>query len=72
MTRHQVPRRRRTVRRLRAASAGMATGLFGFLQVFWDPNRQAIQDKTAHTVVVDLRRKLAGPAQAAPPTEEPR
>jgi hypothetical protein len=45
--------------------------MFGFLQVFWDPNRQAIQDKTAHTVVIDLRRKLAGPAPAAQP-EEPR
>ena len=37
-------------------AAGMATGLFGFAQVFWDGNRQAIQDKTAHTVVVDLKR----------------
>ena len=33
----------------------MATGGLGFLQILWDPNRQAIQDKTAHTVVVDLR-----------------
>jgi RDD family len=37
-------------------AAGMATGMFGFAQVFWDGNRQAIQDKTAHTVVIDLRR----------------
>ncbi|MGO4894373.1 RDD family protein [Flavobacterium sp. W21_SRS_FM6] len=35
--------------------AGFATGLLGFLQVYWDPNRQAIQDKISHTVVIDLR-----------------
>jgi len=47
-------------------AAGMATGMFGFAQIFWDRNRQAIQDKTAHTVVVDERRarKLA---RAEPP-----
>ncbi|MFZ6747966.1 RDD family protein [Undibacterium sp. Ren11W] len=37
-------------------AAGMATGGIGFLQVLWDVNRQAIQDKIAHTVVIDLRR----------------
>jgi len=44
-------------------AAGMATGFFGFLQILWDPNRQAIQDKTAHTVVIDARstRRLALP-----------
>lgn len=35
--------------------AGIATGLLGFLQVFWDPNRQAIQDKIAETLVIDER-----------------
>jgi hypothetical protein len=35
-------------------SAGFATGLMGFLQVFWDPNRQAIQDKISETLVIDL------------------
>jgi len=35
--------------------AGLATGLLGFLQVFWDPNRQAIQDKISETLVIDLR-----------------
>ncbi|WP_240615522.1 RDD family protein [Alteromonas facilis] len=34
--------------------AGLATGLLGFLQVLWDPNRQAIQDKISETLV--LRR----------------
>jgi hypothetical protein len=34
----------------------MATGMIGFVQVLWDDNRQAIQDKIAHTVVIDLRQ----------------
>lgn len=32
--------------------AGFATGLMGFLQIFWDANRQAIQDKISATVVI--------------------
>jgi uncharacterized RDD family membrane protein YckC len=40
-------------------AAGLATGGMGFLQVLWDPNRQAVQDKLAHTVVVDLRSPRA-------------
>jgi len=44
-------------------AAGLATGGTGFLQVLWDPNRQAVEDKLAHTVVVDLR----GPRAAAAP-----
>ncbi|MEO5689445.1 MAG: RDD family protein [Burkholderiaceae bacterium] len=36
-------------------AAGLATGGMGFVQVLWDPNRQAVEDKLAHTVVVDLR-----------------
>lgn len=45
-------------------AAGMATGMTGFLQLLWDSNRQAIQDKTAHTVVIDARssKRLALPA----------
>ena len=62
----------RAFKRYGGYAAGMATGMFGFLQVFWDPNRQAIQDKTAHTVVIDLRRKLATFQPAEPPAEEPR
>ncbi|MGB1297701.1 MAG: RDD family protein [Psychrobium sp.] len=34
--------------------AGLATGLLGFIQVYWDANRQAIQDKISATVVIDL------------------
>jgi hypothetical protein len=36
-------------------AAGVATGGMGFLQILWDANRQAVEDKLAHTVVVDLR-----------------
>ncbi len=52
-------------------AAGMATGMFGFAQVLWDPNRQAIQDKISHTVVVDLRAKRDIPP-TLPPESEPR
>ena len=37
-------------------AAGISTGLLGFLQIFWDPNRQAIQDKISATFVIDLSR----------------
>jgi uncharacterized RDD family membrane protein YckC len=36
-------------------AAGIATGLLGFAQVYWDPNRQAIHDRIAHTVVIRMR-----------------
>ena len=45
----------RCLKRYGGYAAGMATGGLGFLQLLWDPNRQGIQDRTAHTVVVDLR-----------------
>ena len=44
-------------------TAGFATGLLGFLQIFWDPNRQTIQDKIAETLV------LYRPAGATPIAE---
>ena len=37
-------------------AAGLSTGLLGFLQVYWDPNRQAIQDKISSTVVIDVSK----------------
>lgn len=37
--------------------AGFATGLLGFLQIFWQSNRQAIQDKISETLVLDLRKE---------------
>ncbi|MCH1571656.1 MAG: RDD family protein, partial [Longimicrobiales bacterium] len=33
-------------------AAGFATGLLGFAQIWWDSNRQAIQDRIVGTVVV--------------------
>jgi hypothetical protein len=33
-------------------AAGVATGLLGFAQIFWDRNRQAVQDKVSETVVI--------------------
>jgi len=38
--------------------AGLATGLLGFMQVMWDPNRQAIHDKISATIVVDADVKI--------------
>jgi hypothetical protein len=37
-------------------AAGTFTGLLGFLQIFWDSNRQGIQDKIGSTVVIDVRK----------------
>lgn len=45
-------------------AAGLATGLLGFLQLYWDRNRQGIHDKIAGTVVVDLRDKRREAARA--------
>lgn len=33
-------------------AAGIATGLLGFAQIYWDPNRQCVHDKIGGTVVV--------------------
>lgn len=33
-------------------AAGLATGLLGFARLLWEPNRQAIEDKIAWTVVL--------------------
>lgn len=35
----------------------LAALLLGFLQIYWDANRQGIHDKIAGTVVVDFRDK---------------
>ena len=48
-------------------AAGVATGLLGFAQVWWDPNRQAIHDKIAETVVV----RESKPLIPGPWTEKP-
>ena len=36
--------------------AGLATGLLVFIQIFWDPNRQAMHDKISSTIVIDNRK----------------
>lgn len=36
--------------------AGVATGLLGFIQIYWDPNRQAIHDQISATVVIDVKK----------------
>ncbi|WP_416305554.1 RDD family protein [Neptunicella sp. SCSIO 80796] len=47
--------------------AGLATGLLGFLQIYWDPNRQAIQDKISETLVIQTNLpKHKGFEQKAP------
>jgi len=53
----------RCLKRYGGYAAGMATGGLGFVQALWDPNRQALQDKAAHTAVVDLRAAAAGAQQ---------
>ena len=60
----------RSLRRYGGYAAGMATGGLGFMQMLWDPNRQAIQDRTAHTAVIDLRAPRRLP-QLAPPPGDP-
>ncbi|WP_394393416.1 RDD family protein [Shewanella woodyi] len=51
--------------------AGFATGLLGFLQIYWDANRQAIQDKISATVVIDLNRlKQEEPIQIVLPERQ--
>lgn len=51
--------------------AGLVTGGFGLAQLLWDRNRQGLQDKVAHTVVVDEREtsrlERSGELPALPP-----
>lgn len=47
-------------------AAGFATGLLGFLQVFWDPNRQAIHDQISFTAVIrDVRGEALAQLRSA-------
>jgi len=61
-------------------AAGLFTGLMGYMQVYWDRNRQAIQDKISETVVIRDRglplpvagaRPGAVPHQPQPPFGQP-
>ncbi len=51
-------------------AAGLFTGLTGYMQVYWDRNRQAIQDKISETVVI-RDRGLPLPVAAARPGPGP-
>ncbi|HLO94833.1 MAG TPA: RDD family protein, partial [Burkholderiaceae bacterium] len=51
--------------------ASMGTGGMGFVQMVWDANRQALQDKAAHTVVLDLRRRDRLPVDVEPAPSKP-
>ena len=42
--------------RLGGYAAGVATGLLGFFQIFWDPNRQGIHDRIAGTAVIRTKK----------------
>jgi hypothetical protein len=48
-------------------AAGLFTGLTGYMQVYWDRNRQAIQDKISETVVIRHHRGMALPEAAPAP-----
>jgi hypothetical protein len=49
----------RCLKRYGGYAAGMATGGIGFAQVLWEPNRQGLHDKAAHTAVFDERTPAA-------------
>lgn len=50
-------------------AAGFTTGLLGFFQIYWDANRQAIQDKISATVVIDVRKSKHEAALEHPPID---
>ena len=41
--------------------ASTAEFFFGFIQAFWNPNRMALHDKMAETIVIKLSKKIATP-----------
>jgi len=41
-------------RRYGGYAASVVTGLSGFFQIYWDPNRQGLHDKVSSTVVIKL------------------
>jgi hypothetical protein len=49
-------------------AAGLFTGLTGYMQIYWDRNRQAIQDKISETVVI---RDYGQPLPVARPATMP-
>jgi hypothetical protein len=59
----------RSLKRYGGYAAGVATGGVGLLQILWDPNRQGLQDKAAHTAVIDLRAPRRLPQLDEAPAE---
>lgn len=53
-------------------SASFFTGLVGFIEIFWDANRQGLQDKLVHTVVVDETGRRARPRTPGDPADATR
>jgi hypothetical protein len=51
-------------------AAGVVTGLIGFAQVLWDPNRQGVEDKIAGTVVIRMADATT-PLRGATPSDSP-
>jgi hypothetical protein len=53
--------------RFHGYAASMITGLIGFLQILWDPNRQCLHDRVAETVVIreGMRVLATSPAPSA-------
>lgn len=56
-------------------TAGLATGLVGFMSILWNENRQAIHDRMTGTVVVldkqAIKPGAAGHASVPPPNDSP-
>ncbi len=61
-----------SLQRFGGYSASVFTGLLGFAEMLWDDNRQALQDKLVHTVVIqDPKKPRAGALDGAAPAPAP-
>ncbi|HUF11849.1 MAG TPA: GAF domain-containing protein [Longimicrobiales bacterium] len=49
-----------SLQRFGGYAASVLTGLLGFAEMFWDDNRQALQDKLVHTVVIQEPKQARG------------
>jgi hypothetical protein len=52
-----------SIERFGGYAASLATGLLGFAQITWDPNRQGMHDKISQTVVVQQRGRKRSPRE---------
>lgn len=61
-----------SLQRFGGYSASVLTGMSGFAEIFWDDNRQALQDKLVHTVVIqEPKPPKRVPAVESPAAESP-